>query len=181
MTWNDESVMYQYRVTVPGGYDIEAHRDAWSAIVGHNENDGRCEEDGKPWACPDFLAAPEWVRVLTAHGIYPSELHMGIVVSPGDTEVDLTCTGCSRRGKPYRYHGRWFPGLTPCEGDRFCETCMSAYLDDRTNPMRYDADGKSTGWREADYITPIAESRLPHELQIAARAARRGGRKKRAQ
>ncbi|ONH62316.1 hypothetical protein CcI49_02760 [Frankia sp. CcI49] len=178
-TWDGESVMYRRRVEIPGGYDLEAHRNAWSPISGHREADGVCAEDGEPWPCSTFSAAPEWTRVLTAHGIYPSEVQMGIVVSPGDAEVDLTCTGCGRAARPVRHMGAWQSGLTPCEGDRFCWTCTEAYLSDRTNPPRTGAGGTPTGSRELDYITPISPGRLSEEDRQTVRANRRRGRGRR--
>jgi hypothetical protein len=173
--WSDEAAVHRRRVQIPGGYDIEAHRAASLPISGHWENHGVCDLDGEPWPCAPFLAAPEWVRVLDAHGIYPSDVHMGIVVSAGDTEINLTCTACSRRGKPYRdeQYGRWFPGLTPYQGDRLCWTCTEARLGEDLNPRVRDADGRDTGYRERDYITPIAEGRLSERDRQALRVARR--------
>lgn len=175
--WDGESVMYWRRVEIPGGYDIETHRAAWLLISGHREADGVCDLDDEGWPCLAFSAAPEWVRVLAAHGIYPSDLQMGIVVSAGDVEVALTCTGCGRRGTPYRHAGQWFPGLTPCEGDRFCSTCTKAYLNEATNPRVRSPYGRDTGYRELDYITPISPSKFSEGDRQALHAARRRGRR----
>ncbi|MEX5635768.1 hypothetical protein [Parafrankia sp. FMc2] len=176
--WDGEAVMYRRRVEIPGGYDIGTHRAAWLLISGHREADGVCDLDGESWPCSTFTAAPEWVRVLAAHGIYPSDLQMGIVVSAGDAEVALTCTGCGRFAQPVRHRGCWQSGLTPCEGDLFCWPCTEAYLNERINPRVRDSAGRDTGYRELDYTTATgSESSLSEPDRQTVRAGRRRGRR----
>jgi hypothetical protein len=69
------------------------------------------------------------------------------------------CSWCGHPGEPYEHRGVHFDGLTACEGDRLCKSCLETYsrntpllVEDRWRADQpgavYDLNANTAAWSE---------------------------------